>query len=518
MQYARKQFGERISARREVQEQNRLRDGYERKLRAQVFSLFSDVGESAREEYERTGKVVNAPDVLPRRLKSILDNHYRAVIEEFGLRVLRSRKGDSQFETLIQQYIRTNGASAVTNVSNTVRGKIRSVIATAEAEGPGVAPIGRRISEAMSGGFSRNRAATIARTETHNAASYASYEVAKSLTIPNVKKQWVSVNDPRTRSHHSRMNGTQVEMEEDFTVPYNGIEYKMERPGDPRGGAANVINCRCVLIYVTPEDEVVDDEPKPPEPPERPITFTPIDPQALTTRLPRDARRAMRERLGAAAADPRYHQRTRFRGRKPTDFGALRGHEDSIIPWLEASVAETEDLATMFNVPQLRGTKRISRRSWALMDMGDGILGVNDDRLSRILGELPRERTDFVGWGATYDDDIWDDIKGGRAFNTLQYMPTGYEKFRAVVFHEFGHHVHQMYRWDTKRWDAGERFDPPIEEDLRKIRGRKGPSLYADSNEQEWFAENFALYFSNRKDMTDPKFQKLIEDMMNDAY
>jgi len=42
--------------------------------------------------------------------------------------------------------------------------------------------------------------------------------------------------------------------------------------------------------------------------------------------------------------------------------------------------------------------------------------------------------------------------------------------------------------------------------------------LYADSNEYEWFAENFALYFSDRKDMTDPKFQKLIEDMMNDAY
>jgi SPP1 gp7 family putative phage head morphogenesis protein len=518
MQYARKRFGERISARREVQEQNRLRDGFERKLRAQVFSLFSDVGQAAREEYERTGKVVTAPDVLPRRLKKILDSHYRAVIDEFGLRVLRSRKGDSQFETLIQQYIRQNGASAVQNVSSTVRGKIRQIIATAEAEGPGVAPIGRQISDAMSGGFSRNRAATIARTETHNAASYASLETAKQLSIPNVKKQWVSVNDPRTRSHHSRMNGTQVEMDEDFTVPYNGVEYKMERPGDPRGGAANVINCRCVLIYVTPEDEVVDDEPKPPEPTDKPTTFTPINPQALTTKLPRDARSAMRNRLSAAAADPRYHQRSRFRGRSENDYGKLRGHEDSIIPWLEASVAETEDLAKMFNVPQLRGTKRLRRNSRALMDMGDGVLGVNDDAMGRYLGELPREQTSFVGFSPNFDDDIWDDIKGGRAFNTLQYMPTGYEKFRAVVFHEFGHQVHQMYRWDTKAWDNGDRVQPPIEAELTQITGRKGPSVYADTNSQEWFAENFALYFSDRQDMTDPKFQKLIERMMDDAY
>jgi hypothetical protein len=33
----------------------------------------------------------------------------------------------------------------------------------------------------------------------------------------------------------------------------------MSRPGDSRGGASNTVNCRCVLLYVTPED-IVDDE------------------------------------------------------------------------------------------------------------------------------------------------------------------------------------------------------------------------------------------------------------------
>jgi hypothetical protein len=39
----------------------------------------------------------------------------------------------------------------------------------------------------------------------------------------------------------------------------------MKHTGDPNGGAHNTINCRCVTIYLEPEDVVVDDQPKPPE-------------------------------------------------------------------------------------------------------------------------------------------------------------------------------------------------------------------------------------------------------------
>jgi hypothetical protein len=49
-------------------------------------------------------------------------------------------------------------------------------------------------------------------------------------------------------------------MDEDFDVVVRGITYKMGYPSDPRGGAANVVNCRCTLIYVTPEDEVIVDQ------------------------------------------------------------------------------------------------------------------------------------------------------------------------------------------------------------------------------------------------------------------
>ena len=47
-------------------------------------------------------------------------------------------------------------------------------------------------------------------------------------------------------------------MEEDFVFVVGINQYRMSHPADPRGGAINNINCRCVLAYVIPEDNVVD--------------------------------------------------------------------------------------------------------------------------------------------------------------------------------------------------------------------------------------------------------------------
>lgn len=63
--------------------------------------------------------------------------------------------------------------------------------------------------------------------------------------------------DARTRSAHASMNGVQVSMDEPFRMP-NGTE--MQYVGDSSGGASNVINCRCAIIYVDADDYV--DDPK----------------------------------------------------------------------------------------------------------------------------------------------------------------------------------------------------------------------------------------------------------------
>ena len=247
----------RISVRKEFIEQTRLRLGFERKLRLQMQTLFAETGSQARNEYRSAGRLTRTAPDLANKCATLLTGHYRAVIDAFGLRILRQRKAESEFEVLIQQYVTEIGSTRITQISNTTMNQIRRVILAGEKEALGVQAIADSIFESQRGTFSKYRSATIARTETHGAASYANHEVNASLEIPNQKKRWVATADLRTRSTHAAANGTEVELDEDFIVGGVAMGYT----GDPRGGAKNVINCRCVTLYVTPEDDVfVDDD------------------------------------------------------------------------------------------------------------------------------------------------------------------------------------------------------------------------------------------------------------------
>ena len=107
------------------------------------------------------------------------------------------------------------------------------------------------------GFFSRVRANLIARTETHTALGFANHDYHKNFqadTGITMVKRWRATNDARTRSFHSEANGQTVPMDEKFTV--GGA--KMDYVGDPAGGAKNVINCRCVIIYADEQDIIQD--------------------------------------------------------------------------------------------------------------------------------------------------------------------------------------------------------------------------------------------------------------------
>lgn len=65
----------------------------------------------------------------------------------------------------------------------------------------------------------------------------------------NVKKQWMSTHDARTRDSHIRLDRQIEEVEKPFKSMWGKIEY----PGDPKAHPADVYNCRCTLVYVYPE-------------------------------------------------------------------------------------------------------------------------------------------------------------------------------------------------------------------------------------------------------------------------
>ena len=266
----------RVNVTKEFREQNRLRRSFEKKLRNQMNRYFVKQHKQIAELYE-IQQPYNRIFTQTQELATILQTHYRQVIDSFGERQLRNlEKQDARFEQIYQDYVNSVGAERVVGIQRSTQKRIQRIITNNQDKG--VVVIAKKIREDGDSGYSKYRSATIARTETHNAASFANDRVARSLNIPDMQKRWTATNDPRTRATHVQASGQTVPMDEDFTVGGRAMAYA----GDPRGGASNVINCRCVIVYVTPEDVVSDDTTITPKPRQardipKPIEFSITD-------------------------------------------------------------------------------------------------------------------------------------------------------------------------------------------------------------------------------------------------
>lgn len=92
------------------------------------------------------------------------------------------------------------------------------------------------------------RGETIARTEALASLHAAQYEALRQLvdtgkvTASQIRRVWDSAGDLRVRTSHRLADGQSVGLDDDFVMP-SGV--RMRYPGDPRGGPAEVVNCRC---------------------------------------------------------------------------------------------------------------------------------------------------------------------------------------------------------------------------------------------------------------------------------
>jgi len=88
-----------------------------------------------------------------------------------------------------------------------------------------------------------NNAVRIARTEGHRVQSQSCMDACYKAKErgADVVKQWDAALDDRTRESHAAVDGEIRELDEKFS---NDLMF----PGDPSGGAAEVINCRCRVL------------------------------------------------------------------------------------------------------------------------------------------------------------------------------------------------------------------------------------------------------------------------------
>jgi hypothetical protein len=93
--------------------------------------------------------------------------------------------------------------------------------------------------------YSQYQAERLVRTESTNAANFAIGQSAKTIFPGEVlMKEWIASFDDRVRDTHSEAGASEpIKDNEYFMVGGN----MMMHPGDPAGGAAEIINCRCSL-------------------------------------------------------------------------------------------------------------------------------------------------------------------------------------------------------------------------------------------------------------------------------
>lgn len=109
------------------------------------------------------------------------------------------------------------------------------------AQGHTYAEISRNIRG--QGNIALNKTMRIARTEGHRITQQSTFDAQNKAKGKgaSILKQWDATLDGMTRESHRHVDGEIRELDEKFS---NGLMY----PGDSSGGAAEVINCRCVLL------------------------------------------------------------------------------------------------------------------------------------------------------------------------------------------------------------------------------------------------------------------------------
>lgn len=144
---------------------------------------------------------------------------------------------------VMASWIRSIGTEKITQITDTTQADIRGILDRGIREGLPERKIGSLI-KSVAATKSASRAQTIARTEVHSAGQASAQASAEAVGLEMVRV-WVSSQGERTRDDHRAADGQTVGMNEPFIVGGESLQY----PGDPNGSAAQIINCRCAVVF-----------------------------------------------------------------------------------------------------------------------------------------------------------------------------------------------------------------------------------------------------------------------------
>ena len=172
---------------------------------------------------------------------------------EHGLELL-NKKGvkeiSEETRRLFNIWIDTYGLNLAKDIDDTTKKKLRKALSESIEEGEDLKKRVAKLIEVSDELFAEDkkwRAELIARTESCTTMNAGALELYKSEGIQY--KEWISVQDDRTRDAHLLMDGVVVPVTDKFEVPATSQSEGafMEYAGDPSAPAGQVCNCRCTV-------------------------------------------------------------------------------------------------------------------------------------------------------------------------------------------------------------------------------------------------------------------------------
>ena len=249
-----------------------LRRKFERQLQPIIERSMRAIAKEAAQAFDKAG-LAGLRFVLPdhrRRIQQELVPFYRRVAEASNTRVLRSinkaysidetKDIDQDFENFLLIFAVRNGTNAAQFISTTTDNDIMSVINRGQMDGLSTSEIAVSINKKVGSGLAPARASLIASVEVGRVSGWATHETGLLINTRfnlQLTKEWVTNIDDRTRRSppgnfdHVKADGQIRNVNEPFQVS----NQKLKHPRDWTSGASkgNLINCRCVEIFHTPD-------------------------------------------------------------------------------------------------------------------------------------------------------------------------------------------------------------------------------------------------------------------------
>lgn len=167
---------------------------------------------------------------------------------------LLNKKGvkeiSDEVRRLFNLWVDNYGLELCRDMNNTTKKRLRKALSESIERGEDLRKQVKALIAVADDSFAEDkkaRATLIARTESCSTMNAGAMELYKAEGINY--KEWISVQDDRTRDSHLLMDGTVVPVTDKFEVPATSQTEGawMDYAGDPSAPAGQVCNCRCTV-------------------------------------------------------------------------------------------------------------------------------------------------------------------------------------------------------------------------------------------------------------------------------